>query len=229
MKKLSLSMTQGEIIGGWVYMGLQLLVLPVLLSLINLLAGSPLSDAVLNFVFFALNFICVTVIFRRFLIASLRQTFNAPLQCLSTAFFGFLLYYGTSYVVSMLIYFIAPDFVNVNDDSIAGMTQENFVLMSIGTVLLVPPVEELLYRGLIFRGLYNSNRVMAYIVSTFVFCAIHVFGYIGFYDPFTLLLCFLQYIPAGLCLGWAYAKADSIWPPILIHITVNLIGISAMR
>lgn len=210
-------------------MVLQLLILPVILTLINLLAGSPLSDAALNFAFFALNFICVTVIFRHYLIASLRQAFAAPMQCLRTALFGFILYYGASYIVSILIYFIAPEFSNVNDDSIAGMTQDNFALMSIGTVLLVPPVEEVLYRGLIFRGLYNSSRVAAYTVSTLVFCAIHVFGYIGFYDPLTLLLCFLQYIPAGLCLGWAYARADSIWAPILIHITVNLIGISAMR
>ncbi len=222
-------MTKTETICGWIYLVLQLLILPVILVLVNLLLGNPLSDASLNFVFFALNFICVTVIFRRFLLDSLRQALATPFRCLRSAFFGFILYYILSFLISFVILYIAPDFSNVNDESIADMTQDNFALMSIGTVLLVPPVEEVFYRGLIFRGLYNRSRVAAYIVSTLVFCAIHVTGYIGLYDPLTLLLCFLQYIPAGLCLGWAYARADSIWAPILMHITINQIAMSAMR
>ena len=45
----------------------------------------------------------------------------------------------------------------------------------------------------------------------------------------TLLLCFCQYIPAGICLGWAYAKSGTIWCPVLIHMTVNQIGMLFMR
>lgn len=229
MKTLSIPMTKSEIIGGWIYLILQLLILPVILVFINMVMGNPFSDTETNFIFFALNFICVTVIFRRFLLASLRQALSDPLRCIRTAFKGFVLYYFASYLVGLIIFFIAPDFSNVNDESIAGMTENNLVLMSIGTILLVPPVEEVLYRGLIFRGLYQRSRFVAYLVSTLIFSSIHVVGYIGFYDPITLLLCFLQYIPAGLCLAWSYAKADSIISPILIHITVNLIGMSAMR
>ena len=44
-----------------------------------------------------------------------------------------------------------------------------------------------------------------------------------------LLLCFVQYLPAGLCLGWAYARADSIFAPTLMHMIINLIGMLAMR
>ena len=229
MNNLSVSMTKSEIIGGWSYLFLQLLILPVVLRFVNMVLGNPLSSAEINFVFFALNFICVTVIFRCFLLTSVRNALTEPLRIIRAAFTGFVLYYIASYVVGLIIFFIAPDFSNVNDESLAGMTQGNFALMSIGTVLLVPPVEEVLFRGLIFRGLYRRNRFTAYLVSTLVFSSIHVVGYIGFYDPLTLLLCFLQYIPASLCLGWAYAKADSIIAPILIHITVNLIGMLAMR
>lgn len=229
MNKLSVSMTRAETVGGWIYLVLQLTILPVFLVSVNLLLGSPLSDASLNFVFYALNFICATVIFRRFLLDSLRQALAAPFRCLRSALFGLILYYLLSLLMGFLIVSIAPDFSNANDQNIADQARDNYMLVSIGTVLLVPPVEEVLYRGLIFRGLYNRSRVAAYIASTLVFCAIHVTGYIGFYDPLTLLLCFLQYIPAGLCLGWAYARADSIWAPILMHITVNQIAMSVTR
>jgi membrane protease YdiL (CAAX protease family) len=39
----------------------------------------------------------------------------------------------------------------------------------------------------------------------------------------------VQYLPAGLALAWAYEKADTIWAPILMHMTINQISITFMR
>lgn len=229
MNKITVPISRRESLWGWVYLLLQLFALPSLLVLINFLAGNPLSDASINFIFFALNFICVTVIFRRFLLDSLALSAKQPIQCIRAAIKGFFLYYVLSICVNIFIVIINPDFSNVNDDSIAQMTQGNFALMAIGTVLLVPPVEETLYRGLIFHGLYDRSKILAYILSVTLFATIHVVGYIGLYDWSTLLMCFLQYIPAGICLAWAYNAADSILAPILIHMIINLIGILSTR
>ncbi len=229
MNPLSISMTKAENIGGWVYLLFQMFLLPAILLIVNSLLPNPFSDAEINFLFFAINFICVTVICNRFLLTSLKKGFAQPFICLRAAFIGFLLYFVLSFVVNLLIGYIKPDFMNANDSSIAELTQENFTLISISTVLLVPPVEEVFYRGLIFRGLYHRSRVAAYIVSAAVFSAIHVTGYIGVYDTVSLGLSFLQYLPAGICLAWSYEKADNIFAPILIHAAVNQIATSAMR
>ena len=109
------------------------------------------------------------------------------------------------------------------------MVQENSTLMTIGIVLLVPIAEEFLYRGLFFSQFYNRKPIAAYLISTVVFAAIHVVGYLGSYPAMRLALCFLQYLPAGIAMGWAYARADSIWASILMHTTINLIGTLAMR
>ena len=66
-------------------------------------------------------------------------------------------------------------------------------------------------------------------VSVLAFAAIHVVGYIGLFDPVTLILCFVQYLPAGIILAAAYEKTDTIITPILIHIFINLIGIFVTR
>ena len=124
---------------------------------------------------------------------------------------------------------ISPDFFNVNDSAISTMVDQNTDLMAIGTILLAPVAEELFYRGLIFRGFYNKKPILGYLVSTLAFASLHVVGYIGLYSPLHLLLCLLQYIPAGICLGWAYAKTDCIFAPILMHIAINQIGILSMR
>lgn len=229
MKKLSISMSHKEMVAGISYMVIQLLVLPSLLLWINQLWDFPLTSTQLNFAFFVIDFLAITVIFHRFLINSAKQALEKPLLCIRFAFFGLLLYWLTSYIVGLLIISIFPGYSNVNDQSIMDLTQQNYLLMAIGTVLLVPITEETLYRGIIFRGLYNRNPILGFAISTLAFSALHVIGYIGQYPPIHLVMCLIQYVPAGLCLAWAYYKADSIWAPILMHMTINQLGILSMR
>ena len=229
MNKLSVSLTKVESVFGWIYLPFQLLLLPVILTFINMMLGYPLTSAGINFVFFCVNFILVTVFFSRFLWRSAKVVFAKPLLFFRAALIGFAAYWLLSIGVGYLISVLHPEYLNLNDGAISNMAQSSFLLISFGTVILAPVVEEILYRGLLFGTLYNYSRVAAYVISSFVFSAIHIIGYVGFYDPLSLLLSFLQYLPAGLCLGWAYAKSDSIWAPILMHILINLIGISAMR
>ena len=87
----------------------------------------------------------------------------------------------------------------------------------------------MLYRGLIFRELSQTSKAAAYLVSMAAFAAIHVLGYIGSEDLGRLVLCFIQYLPAGLCLAWTYTKADNIVAPMVVHAIVNAVAIGALR
>ena len=221
-------MRRTETVLGLIYIILQVFILPVALVVINVYLPFSLSAAALNFASFAINFICVTVIFHRYLIDSFKVFIQAPGSTLITCLTGFVLYWVGSILFNLFVIFLDPEFSNVNDENIAVLTKQSDFLMIVGTVILVPVVEETLYRGVVFGQLYRKNPVPAYIISVAVFAALHVFGYIGMYEPFRLLLCFLQYIPAGIFLAWTYVKADTIWAPVLIHMTVNLIGMLAM-
>lgn len=227
--KLSISMSRREMTLGWLLMAGQLLILPLAAVLLNNLLPTPLPDTQLNIVLFATEFLLAVIIFYQFLGASARLSLRTPFRCLRFAALGLLLYYIGSFVVGLVITAVSEDFFNVNDSNIYLMVQDNYTLMNLCTVLLVPITEELLYRGLIFRSLHSKSRLAAYLVSASVFSLIHVAGYIGTASTTVLLLCFLQYVPASLSLGWAYEKADSIWAPILMHMTVNQISISLMR
>lgn len=229
MKKLAIVPNKSETIAGYIFLAVQLLVLQPALVIVNLILPVPMSDTTLNIVYFVINFLCVAIIFHRYLIRSGKEAFSAPLRCFCNAFLAFIGYWLASIFVSSLIYGIYPDFSNANDEAIDQMVQDNFPIMALGTVLLVPITEEVLYRGLIFGKIYNRSRVLAYLVSTAAFAALHVVGYIGMYEPKLLLLSLLQYLPAGLCLGWAYARTGSIWTSISIHIAINLIAMLSMR
>lgn len=221
-------MTRSEIWGAWIYLFIDIFFLPTAFKLINASLSIPLSDGEMNFVYFLINFLCLVVICRRFLLKSLKNAISQPFRCLKAAFWGFLLLQFCQFVVGYIILLLQPDFINENNETLYYLTQQNRLLMRIGVIALVPLAEEILFRGLIFRELYERNKVAAYIVSAAVFSAIHLVGYLHLYDPFALLLSFVQYLPAGLCLAWAYVKSDTIIAPILIHMTVNQIGILAV-
>lgn len=229
MKRISVALQKRSLTFGLIYIALQLLVLPLALTWGNWLLGSPLSVTSLNFVFFAFNFIVITVVYRDFLLKNIKILIQNPWRVLRFAGAGLMLYWIAAFAVGFLISSVHPDFANANDISISQMTKENYTLMSIGTVLLVPVVEETLYRGVVFGGIYPKSRVLAYVVSIAVFSIIHILGYIRVYTPIELLLSFVQYLPAGICLAWTYEKSDSIWAPILIHIAVNQVGTYSMR
>ena len=227
--KLTVSMTRRETALGWGYLLVSMFVLPFALGFCNALLPAPLSETVLNLIFFALNFLCVAVIFHRFLTESVRAAIKNLWRCLRAAAIGFLLYYLALTLLSRVTFFLYPDFSNVNDANIVHLSQQHFPLMAFATVFLVPITEETLYRGLLFQSLSRKSRVAAYAVSTLVFSAIHIMGYVGTADFVTLILCFIQYLPAGLTLAWAYEQADTIVAPMLMRITINQIGIAAMR
>jgi len=226
---LTVPLRRSELLWGFGYLLFDFLVLPVLLPLAMLLFGGNLSLAQMNFIYYFINFAVVLYIFRRFLLDNFTCFAAAVLPRVYMVAVYLAAYFLMNSFVGSLVFTLDPGFANLNDAAITSMAGEEFTLMVIGTVLLVPVTEECLFRGLIFRGLYDKSRALAWIASVAGFAAVHVVSYIGMYTPMQLLLSFVMYLPAGICLGVAYVRSDTIFVPILIHTLVNAIGMHAMR
>ena len=227
--RFPITMTSREKLLGFGYALVDLFLLPSLLSSMNGLLARPLSAAWINFLYFSLNFLFLTTIFHRFLQRSLVFAGKNITQLFGAAFLGFVAYWVANLALSFCILKLFPHYTNPNDGSIAEMTGGNFPMMAIGTVLFVPMAEELIHRGLVFGLLAPKNKTVAYLVSACLFAAIHVVGYLGSVEEISLLLAFIQYLPAGLVLGWAYEKGGTIFAPMVIHTVINAMGIWAMR
>ena len=215
-----------ELYLGALYGVLQFFVLPYLAVLINYYVQLPVWA--LNFALFLLNFLCLCAICHRYLWENLKTAVSAPWRTLRYAGQGIVLYYSLSALVGILILHFAPQFTNLNDESVSAMQTQGGFAMSFATVFLVPVAEETLFRGLLFRGLYDRSPVLSWLISTVVFSLVHIAGYIGQYDPMMLLMAFLQYLPAGICLAYAHKKADTILSPILMHIAINQVALNLL-
>ena len=210
------------------YLLFQMLALPTVLVLVFSLLNIFLDDTRLNLLYYTVNFATLVGIFWCFLEASLRHAIRDIGNVLITAVVGLVLYWFSYTLVDFAIYYFFPDFFNVNDANIATMAQGQLPVWAFATIVLVPPAEELIFRGALFGGFYAKHKLLAWPISVLSFAVMHTVGYIGQYSWDHLLICTVQYLPAGICLAAAYRKSGNILTPILIHAAVNTIAILSL-
>ena len=228
-RNLAVRVTDSEQVWGFVYLLICLFILPSFLQWMNGFLPIPLSSIWINLIYFVLNFCFILWIFRGFFRRCLMQIARNVPDFLLAVTVGFAVYWLCNFGLAQLVKHVFPNYANLNDGAIAGMAHSNFLVSFIGTVFLVPIAEEALHRGLVFGALYPKNHVIAYILSAAVFAAVHIMGYIGSYEPLHLALAFVQYIPAGLILAWAYRKSGSIFASVLIHMVINAASMFSLR
>ena len=144
-----------------------------------------------------------------------------------TVLWGYLAYYGISNLYAFALSFLPLPQVNANQEVIVQYYHDDRMAMLFQSIVIAPVVEEILLRGLIFAPLCKKNTGLAYAASMAAFAFLHVMGHIGAEGQtfYTLLYAFLQYLPAGFILGWAYQSTGSILAPIFLHSFCNIISV----
>lgn len=225
---MTLTLTNREKWLGWVYLLLQMLAVPFVVTWLCVRAGIR-SEAVVNLICFFLNAALAVWVFRGLLLRSFRNARESWTETVITAMKGLGLYWLLNLALTMVILHIKPDFANVNDASVNAMIDEAPVLMPIAVVFAAPLAEECLFRGWMFTGLAEKSMPLAYCVTCGFFSAAHVVSYIGTYDALTLGLCFVQYLGPSFALCWTCRRADSLCAPLLMHMAVNALGCILLR
>lgn len=120
----------------------------------------------------------------------------------------------TSLLAGFLVSALIPYFPSYNEitESITSTTKSFFGVMV--TTLMVPFFEEVLFRGLIYREFKKFMPfVPALIIQGLIFGAAH-----------GNMLQFIYAFLLGLILGFVYHWFKSLWAPIIVHCSFNLLG-----
>lgn len=215
-------LSTAEQVAGFCYLPFYVILLALGIQWLSGLLGLNLTDLQVNVCYFVLNCVFVWVIFHNFLLRSFRAIrFWELVQAL---ILGFCLYYGGNLVFNWIVDLLKLTIVSYNDQTILSLVAQNRWVMIVCAVVIAPMVEETLVRGLLFGVIRRKSRIAAYVTSILFFAVIHVWQYLLAYDFQSVFLAALQYIPAGIALGWTYEKCNTIWGPIFLHMTIN--GIS---
>ena len=168
-RSLSACPTAQESVAGGVYFIFQLVLLPSILRWVNAQLSQPLTETELNFTYYLINFLATILIYHEFLGRSARQATQHLAYFCQAVVLGLAAYYACNFLTLRLIRLLVPGFTNYNDAVISAMSRSGRYLMVVSTVILVPPAEECVFRGLIFRNLYGKSRWVAYVVSILAF------------------------------------------------------------
>jgi membrane protease YdiL (CAAX protease family) len=126
------------------------------------------------------------------------------------------LYAAVVEAISFLLTFAGRPFTS---ESMIRMysTGQLMPLLWFAMVVVAPVSEELFFRGFLFKGIEGSRMgpVGAVIITSLVWSALH-----AQLDAFALAGTFV----GGLLLGWALLKTRSVYIPIIMHTTWNLIA-----
>lgn len=122
-----------------------------------------------------------------------------------------------SMILSGLMAAVNPGFDSSQTQDIGFTADQNglgLVIVFISLVVIPPIVEEVLFRGFVFRGFLKSfHPVVAAVFTSAIFGFAHGQWNVGV-DTFalSLALCYLAY------------KTNSLWPSVLLHSLKNLIA-----
>lgn len=215
--------SRSEFYRGWVFFALYLLVFPVLMGQLQRMLSQRfdffLQAPEFSLIYYFLLLCATVLLFWGFL----RQQFDLLLDWLPENLFACVAGLAGAGVLHILTLLIPFPVENPNIFSYP----ESFALAPASTVvvlvLLMPILEEVLFRGLLFSSLRGYSRPLAFAVSILsyaLYCAVQFVPVPGGLDLRYLLLA-VQYLPMGIALTWCYDHGGSIWSAVVLHIAIN--------
>ena len=214
-------MTKAEQRRGWVLLALYLFLFPSLSLWLQRLwmglgegfaAGSAL-------VYNVLVLLLVGLVFYRYLRKELDTLLARPADNLSAMLLGFALWLVLTTAVSRI-----P--LPLENLTPFQWRQEMIFAPKITlllVVVLLPLIEEIFFRGLVFGALREKSRVLAYACSTLGFALASVLGYALSLRETLYLLNGVEYLPVGLALAWCRERGGSVWSAVVLRMVISAV------
>ena len=185
--------------------------------------------AYLNFFTGIISLIMAFAFFKTFLIANIKAIKETIIEdTIWSCTMGIGIVYVLAAVSRIMVLLLLAIFGqepldSSNQQLVVQLLTEMPLLMALQTVIIAPILEEILYRGLLFRTFYDFHKKGAHIISAFLFGFAHIYSGL-FRGDLTQIIHIIPYMVMGLAFSYAYEKRGNLYVPILMHMLVNLIA-----
>ena len=204
---------------GWVFFALYLLAFPYLTSFIQRIwmAQGEIPAAETNLVYYAVLLVLMALLLHTFLRGEFDRLLDDLPGNLSAGLMGFALWLALTSLVRCIPLPL--------ESLLPFQWRQEYIFAPRVTVLLVvvliPLIEEIFYRGLVFGVLRQKSRPLAYGLSCVFFALASVWRYALNLGDWRYLLTAIQYLPAALALAWAYERGGSVWTAVALRIAIH--------
>ncbi|OME03781.1 hypothetical protein BSK54_06720 [Paenibacillus odorifer] len=131
-----------------------------------------------------------------------------------------------SMLIPILISIFHPITKSVNEVDLRAMLSSYPFIFTVNVVWIGPLIEELVYRVTIYRTIRRKSRLLAYLISSFLFGFQHVYRAVVFQSNYNEMWNIFSYMAAGLIFAYLYEKRKNILVPIGAHMFSN--GLSVL-
>ncbi|AGB36650.1 CPBP family intramembrane glutamic endopeptidase [Natronococcus occultus] len=136
---------------------------------------------------------------------------------------GLVLLFGALIVISIAMTAVGVDTADHGTTQQVEQNPELLVVIVPGMLLVVGPFEELLYRNVIQKSLYETfSRYGAVVVTSVIFAGVHVSAY-ATAGPGQILASLAVLFGLSLVLGFIYERTENLVVPALVHGAYNAI------
>lgn len=220
-----------ERVGGTVFFSLYLLLLPLTAGparhWAEELLGRRISRELYGAAYYYVLFAVTAILFHHLLGRTTRRFLADPALTFKTAAAGIVAHYGLGELAARLGRIFVDRAGNLNDSAISARAGSAPHMTLLIVLFLAPFVEETLFRGLVFGGLRERSRPLAYAVSCALFALAHVWQFAVANRDAAYFLLMAQYLIPGLVLAWAYDHGGTLWASIGLHAGVNALSLLA--
>ncbi|ELY60493.1 hypothetical protein C491_04325 [Natronococcus amylolyticus DSM 10524] len=136
---------------------------------------------------------------------------------------GLILLFGALIAISVAMTVVGVDTADHGTTQQVEQNPELLMVIVPGMLLVVGPFEELLYRNVIQKSLYETfSRYGAIAVSSVIFAGVHVVAY-ATAGPGQILASLVVLFGLSLVLGFIYERTENLVVPALVHGAYNAI------
>lgn len=218
-------LTRQEQFRGLIFFAAYFLVFPVLKMgvewIFDHFFGLYLSEAMSAAVYYYIMGVLTMVVFWSFLkngLSILRDFLPENLLAIATGLVGTLV---LQFPVNRLPWPVE----NPDTASWAEQYAYSYGATIIIVVVLMPIIEEVLFRGLVFGSLRRYSRPMAWAASVLLFVIYSVWTFAVAYGDIRYMVLSIQYLPMALALTWCYDRGGSIWSAAILHAILDAIAL----
>lgn len=214
-------LTRKEQIRGLIFFGLYFLVFPALKMVVEWFFdhffGLYLSEAMSATVYYYIMGILTVLVFWSFLkngLTILTDFLPENLLAFATGLVG-------AGVLHLLVSLLPWPMDNPNPVSWAEQYAYSPAATIVIVVVLMPLIDEVLFRGLVFGSLRRFSRPLAWVCSVLLFMIYSVWTFAVAYGDARYLVLAFQYLPMALALTWCYDRGGSIWSAVVLHAVID--------
>jgi membrane protease YdiL (CAAX protease family) len=115
--------------------------------------------------------------------------------------------------------------ISTSLQSLASINSTNIILIGIYVIFINSLLEEMFWRGYIFKGLY-SNPFIAHIVSAFCFALFHSVFFVYWFNIYLIILIFIALFIFAVVENYVLLKTQDLFSCWLIHAVADIVQIT---